>query len=76
MSHSALAMAFGPAVVGWSDDPASDPASQQLVSRLRSVLVEYLITNFLPNSAVKNCENRSIFGEDIDKSLMYCFASQ
>ena len=37
MGHSELAVVFGPAVVGWSDDPASDPAAQQLVSQSHSL---------------------------------------
>jgi len=31
------------------------------------------IANFLPSVTVKNFENRSIFGEDMDKSLLCCF---
>jgi len=31
------------------------------------------IANFLPSVTVKNVENRSIFGEDVDKSLVSCF---
>jgi len=31
------------------------------------------IANFLPSVTVKKVENRSIFGEDVDKSLVSCF---
>jgi len=41
--------------------------------RCGGIFSNHFITNSPQNVAEKNCENRSIFGHDIDKSLQLTF---
>jgi len=42
--------------------------------RCGGICNNHVIANFLQSAPVKNCKNRSIIGEDIDKSKMPLFS--